>query len=162
MKLLLDEMLGKLAKWLRIFGIDTHYSKGITDAEHLELAKAEGRILITKDEALIQRCKKQGVSCYFLISQKLEEQLAELKTSLDLEFTFPQKTRCPACNHPLKIVPGKEVSSVVQANVLKHHKKFWLCISCNKVYWEGSHWRNLTRIFNDTNKLAAKQTNKKQ
>jgi uncharacterized protein with PIN domain len=161
-KLILDEMLGRLVKWLRIFGIDANYSKGISDEEHLELAKAGNRTLITKDEALSQRCKKLGISCYFLESEKLEEQLAELKTNLDLEFTFPNKTRCPACNNPLKIVSSLEVADLVHENVQKRFDKFWICSKCNKAYWEGSHWKNLSRIFEEANKLAAKQTNKKQ
>jgi uncharacterized protein with PIN domain len=159
MNLILDEMLGRLAKWLRIFGIDTDYAKGMDDDGLLEFAKTQNRVLITKDEPLVQRCKKLGINCYFLKAEKLEEQLAELKRELKLKFTFPDKTRCPACNHPLKTVSGSEVQSLVHENVQKRFDKFWLCKNCNKAYWEGSHWRNLTRIFNEAKKLAAKQTN---
>jgi uncharacterized protein with PIN domain len=160
-KLLLDEMLGRLAKWLRIFGIDTDYVSGIEDDELLNLTKEKKRILITKDEQLIQRCRKFGISAHFLTSEKLEEQLAELKSELNLEFTFPDKTRCPACNHPLKTVSSQEVSGLVHENVAKRFEKFWICHSCHKAYWEGSHWRNLTRIFEEANRLA-KESNKKQ
>jgi len=161
MKLVLDEMLGRLAKWLRIFGIDTDYAKGISDGEVLSIAKQGGRILVTRDEPLSGRCIKQGIGCHLLRSDKLEEQLAELKSELKLEFTFPEKTRCPACNHPLKTVSSLEVSGLVHENVQKRFDSFWLCSKCNKAYWEGSHWRNLTRIFNEANRLAAKQTYKK-
>jgi uncharacterized protein with PIN domain len=161
MKLLLDEMLGRLVKWLRIFGIDSEYAKGRDDDELLELTKAENRNLVTKDEPLIARCRKQKINCFFLKSVKLEDQLAELKRELNLEFTFPEKTRCPTCNGELRTVPSQEVSDLVHANVLKRFDKFWLCKSCHKAYWEGSHWKNLTRIYNEANRLA-KEKNIKQ
>ena len=132
MKLLLDEMLWKTAKWLRIFGIDTEHAKGKGDDEVLAIAKSENRVLVTKDAPLSARCSKQGLRCVFLKSQRLEEQIAELKTALNLEFTFPNKTRCPACNTELVIVPGSEVSGLVEENVLKRYGKFYKCKGCGK------------------------------
>jgi len=157
MKLLLDEMLKRTTKWLRIFGIDTEHAAGRDDDKLIIIAEKEGRVLITMDEALAQRCKKQGIQCVLLKTQKLEEQIAELKTLLNLKFTFPDKTRCPACNAELRIVSGSEVSGFVEASVLKHHNKFWKCKGCGKVYWEGSHWKNITRIFKTAELLAAEK-----
>lgn len=162
MRLILDEMLGRLVKWLRIFGIDSDYFKGRSDDELIALAKKSKRILVTKDEGLIWRCRKQGAQSHFLKSEKLEGQLAELKSELHLQFTFPDKTRCPACNYELRVVSNQEVSNLVHENVRKRFDKFWLCSRCSKAYWEGSHWRNLTRIFNEANRIASEQTNKKQ
>ena len=59
MKLLCDHMLGSLAKWLRIFGFDTLYPDATTnDDEVLHIAKAEKRLLISRDKELITRGKK--------------------------------------------------------------------------------------------------------
>ena len=44
MKFLADEMLGRLAKWLRILGYDVAYTVPISGAELLRRATAEGRI----------------------------------------------------------------------------------------------------------------------
>jgi len=147
MKLLLDEMLKRTTKWLRIFGIDTEHAAGRDDDALLEVAGKDGRILVTKDVELFARCQKRKLDCHFLKSNKLEDQLAELQDSLAFRFTFPDKTRCPACNAELRIVSGLEVEGLVEASVLEHHKKFWKCPGCGKVYWEGSHWKNITRIF---------------
>ena len=38
MHLLLDEMLKKTAKWLRIFGIDTEFIEGKKDSELIDYA----------------------------------------------------------------------------------------------------------------------------
>lgn len=160
-KLLLDEMLGRTVKWLRIFGVDVEYSKGREDEELLEAAKTGLRTLVTKDEPLAAKCRKQGITCLLVKSMTLEEQIAEIKTELKLQFTFPDETRCPSCNHELKLVSGSEVSGLVHENVLKLHDKFWKCDNCKKAYWEGSHWPNITRIFETVQKLA-KEKNKKQ
>jgi len=160
MKLLLDEMLKKTTKWLRIFGMDTDFASGRDDNELLEVAKNENMVLVTRDVPLYSRCKKQGVQCVLVKSTKLEEQIAEIKSGLGLEFTFPEKTRCPACNTPLELVSGSEVSGLVEENVLKKHNKFWICRKENKVYWEGSHWRNITRIHETSERLAKEKRKK--
>ena len=154
MKLLLDEMLKKTTKWLRIFGVDTDFASGRDDDELLETAKRDNLVLVTRDEPLYSRCKKQGVKCDLVKSTKLEEQIAEIKSGLSLEFTFPEKTRCPACNTPLELVSGSEVSGLVEPSVLEKHDKFWICRKENKAYWEGSHWRNITRIYETSERMA--------
>jgi len=157
MRLLLDEMLKKTAKWLRIFGIDTEFASGRDDDELLELAKKEGMVLVTRDAPLYSRCVKNGVRCLFVRSEELAEQVALIKTGLGLEFTFPEKTRCPACNTPLEVVSRTEVSGLVEEKVLERFDKFWKCGGCGKVYWEGSHWKNITRIYEEVEELCKKQ-----
>ena len=49
MKFLCDQMLGSLAKQMRIFGFDTYYANGdIQDSELIEIAKKQKRILTTR------------------------------------------------------------------------------------------------------------------
>ena len=55
MKFLADAMLGKLTRWLRMLGQDVEYSTKLSDDELLASAKAEGRILLTRDFELYQR-----------------------------------------------------------------------------------------------------------
>lgn len=157
MKLLLDEMLGRTVKWLRIFGIDTGYASGRDDDELIKAAKEGNLVLVTMDEDLAKKAGKLKITVIHLKTTNMEEQLAALKRSLNLDFTFPEKTRCPACNHLLELVPGSEVSGLVNENVLKRHKKFWLCKRCNKAYWEGSHWPNITRIFESVMRLSGEE-----
>jgi hypothetical protein len=161
MKLLLDEMLKKTANWLRIFGVDTDFASGRDDDELLEAAKDGNMVLVTRDVPLFSRCKKHEVQCVLVKSTNLEEQIAEIKSALSLEFTFPEKTRCPACNSPLELVSGSEVPGLVDENVLKRHDKFWICRKENKVYWEGSHWRNITRIYETSERMAKEKEKEK-
>ena len=59
MKFLCDQMLGTLAKWLRIYGFDTFYAnRDISDSELLDISKKENRILITRDKKSSNCCTK--------------------------------------------------------------------------------------------------------
>ena len=50
-----DEMLGKLAKWLRAIGYDTVYYAGGGDSMLVRQALDEDRLILTKDTRLVER-----------------------------------------------------------------------------------------------------------
>lgn len=152
-KLLLDEMLRKLAKWLRVFGVSTEHISGWNDSQILAYAKKHRITLITRDAKLFVRCRKKKIKCILLKSERIPIQLAQLKQALKLRFQFPEKTRCSECNTLLRLAKPSEVRALVHPNVLKHHRKFWICTSCRKAYWMGSHWKNIRRIFKETHTL---------
>jgi len=37
---------------------------------------------------------------------------------------------------------------------LRAFNRFYVCPSCGKVYWEGSHWRNIRRILEEARRRA--------
>ncbi len=53
-----DEMLGTLARWLRVMGYDAVYEKDHNDDEIVDIAKREGRILLTRDRELAARMER--------------------------------------------------------------------------------------------------------
>jgi len=146
-RLIFDEMLKRTAAWCRIFGVDGLHAKDMDDSEILKTAKSEERILVTRDEELAKRCESAGMRVIMLKNDKLEDQLNQLKSELGNIFTFPDKTRCPACNGELEITDKEKVKGKVIDNVYEQNEKFWVCKECGKAYWEGSHWKNITRIF---------------
>lgn len=148
-KLLLDEMLKKTAKWLRIFGVSAEHVEKWNDNEILAYAKRKKQLLVTRDVRLAVSCKKKKVRCLLIKGQNITEQLHEIKSTLKIKFPFPKKTRCPECNTLLRIVKQSKVRALVHPNVLKKYKKFWLCKTCRKAYWEGSHWKNISRIYGE-------------
>ena len=146
-RLLFDEMLKRTATWCRIFGVDSSHVKDMRDSDVIKKAKQEKRTVVTRDEELAGRCKKHGVDYLFLESDDLAEQLNQLKSDFGNIFTFPKKTRCPACNGELEITGKEALKEKIPGNVFKKNEKFWICKECGKIYWEGSHWKNITRIF---------------
>ena len=79
MKFLCDQMLGTLAKWLRIYGFDTFFaSSQIKDEDLVEIAKNENRTLITRDKELIYSAKRQNIKTIELKTTDLDEQIKQV------------------------------------------------------------------------------------
>src|SRR2546428_10147688 len=55
MKFAADCMLGTLAKWLILLGHDVAYFPRIEDHELVQMARQEGRTILTRDRRLVQR-----------------------------------------------------------------------------------------------------------
>lgn len=141
-----DAMLGRLAKWLRILGYDTLYDPSWEDAYLVRLARAQGRILLTRDLALARR---RGMRTLVLQSEKLDEQLGQLRNALGLE-PSAAFTLCPVCNVPLEAIPKDRAWGQVPPYIFVKHAEFRVCPSCDRFYWRGTHWeRMLARLNNN-------------
>ena len=138
-RFLADSMLGTLAKWLRILGYDTAYDAGLDDNALVRLARAEGRVLLTRDTALAQR---KGLQSLLIASEVLPEQLAQVLQAFSLQVANPF-SRCPVCNSPLEEVPKYEAWGQVPPFVFQTQERFSLCPQCNRFYWRGTHWQKM-------------------
>jgi len=138
-RFLADGMLGTLAKWLRIMGYDTAYAARLDDHALARLARAEERILLTRDTGLLQR---KGVQCLFIASEMLAEQLEQVRQTFGLHVDHPF-SRCPVCNSPLEDVPKHDAWGQVPPFVFQTQDKFSLCPACNRFYWRGTHWQKM-------------------
>lgn len=139
MKFIVDGMLGRLAKWLRILGYDTAYSPYLDDDQLVRLARAEGRLLLTRDRGLARR---RGLQCLLIESDHLEEQLGQVLAEPALAGEHPF-SRCPVCNTPLQKVDKTELEGRVPPHIFRTHKDFSLCPNCDKIYWPGTHWARM-------------------
>jgi len=141
LRFLADSMLGTLAKWLRILGYDTTYDARLDDSEVVRLARAEGRILLTRDTGLLRH---KGLHCLFIESEVLEEQVAQVLRAFDLRADNPF-SRCPVCNTVLEDVPKYEAWGQVPPFVYQTQDNFSLCPECNRFYWRGTHWQGMLK-----------------
>ena len=142
-RFLVDGMLGKLAKWLRAAGHDAVYEAPFDDLALAERARREDRILLTRDRDLARR---RGVRCLLVREEHLDGQLCQV---LSL-FPSPEAgSRCMVCNVPLEEVPRSAVQDFLPPYVRQHHERFWLCPSCRRVYWQGSHWQHMQKRLQD-------------
>ena len=142
MRFVADDMLGKLAKWLRILGYDVLYPAPARDAYLLRLAQAEGRVLLTRDRGLADRCSGWKV---LVKSEDPWEQLRQVVEELGLEVDRGFLSRCAVCNEPIEPVPKENVRDLVPPYVFRTHEHFARCPICGRVYWEGSHVERMRR-----------------
>ncbi len=138
-RLLADAMLGKLARWLRILGYDTLYMQD-DDVRIAQRARAEGRIVLTRDHGLAQR---RGLCTLLINAQDLDTQLAEVVSALGRP--VDAAPRCMLCNGKLRCIPGEAARSSVPAYVAQTQTMFHRCAECGKIYWQGTHWQGIER-----------------
>jgi len=142
-RFVVDGMLGSLARWLRRMGYDTDYVNQRTDAELARIARAENRVLLTRDRELAGR---RGLRALLVQSQTLDEQLAQVTAAFPPAPGSPppamgsQPARCSECNTPLVEALPEEVADQVPPYVLHTQHHFRRCPGCRRVYWTGTHW----------------------
>ena len=71
MKFIADSMLGDVARWLRMLGYDTLYSKSIKDHEILIIAERDDRVILTRDISLVRRARKRGLRAILIDSTEI-------------------------------------------------------------------------------------------
>ena len=134
-----DAMLGTLAKWLRVLGFDAVFAKGMQDKEIVALAKAEDRIIITRDRDLAQSL----AGSIYLKEKTLDEQLVIVLKAHPADRSRVL-TRCLECNSVLAQVEKAQVKGV-PAGILEREEAFWQCPGCRKVYWPATHYKNMMK-----------------
>jgi uncharacterized protein with PIN domain len=141
-----DAMLGRLARWLRILGFDTWYFREGGDPHLLKLHTETRRVLLTRDTRLV---KCRGVGRYVLVtSDHWEEQLRQVLEALSLAVCEESVlTRCIVCNRPLDRLAPEEAYARVPDYVAGSISTFHGCGSCGKVYWAGTHRKRMAEVF---------------
>lgn len=139
-----DAHLGRLARGLRLLGFDTLFANDPGDRELARVSAEEGRILLSRDRALLRRSRiTHGL---WIASVRPREQLAYVIDRLDLSGLFRPFTRCTVCNGDLALVPARGLEAELPPRVLAAFASFWRCGGCGRIYWEGSHYERLHRF----------------
>jgi hypothetical protein len=138
-RLLADGMLGRLARWLRMLGYDTAYENAATDCELARRARAEGRLLLTRDRELASR---RGLKALLIRSQELDDQVQQVQEAIGPppESAF---SRCSICNMVLEEILAQDAAGRVPRYVLQTNTEFHRCPGCGRIYWPGSHVRSM-------------------
>ncbi|RLC86949.1 MAG: hypothetical protein DRI37_06660 [Chloroflexi bacterium] len=138
-----DAMLGKLARWLRLLGYDTLYLQD-DDATIAQRARAESRILLTRDHDLAAR---RGLRVILIASQELESQLVQVMREAG---ALPSDTppRCMTCNVPLQDISPEEARESVPPYVAQTQHEFRRCPCCGRITWPATHWRGIQERLN--------------
>ncbi len=144
-RFVLDVHLGRLARRLRILGLDAAYGNDAGDRELAETAAREHRVLLTQDRGLLRR-RSTGLAAY-VRGSRVEEQLRDV---LD-RFAPPLDpwTRCPTCNGILGAAAKRDVLPALKPGTARTYDSFARCRSCGQVYWRGAHARRLDQLVSD-------------
>jgi uncharacterized protein with PIN domain len=146
MRFIADRMLGTLTRYLRFMGYDTLSANSLEagdtreDTALLGIARAEERILLTRDRELARR---GGDMAVFVEG---DDVMAQIRTLCSLGLICPVVVmdRCSLCNTELRPATDAEVEGADYAPGERDSLEFFLCPTCHRLYWMGSHGRNLT------------------
>jgi uncharacterized protein with PIN domain len=137
--LLIDAMLGVLARRLRWLGYDAEYRSDLSDEEMIRIAQQTQRVLVTKDRALARR---RGVRSLYISATMPEAQVHQVVEAMGPSLHPP---RCTVCNGVLVSITVEEATSHVPPYIALTQNKFMRCQQCGRVYWPGSHWSGLQK-----------------
>jgi hypothetical protein len=144
MKFLVDRMLGKLVKGLRMLGYDTIYYRAVDAQQMIQLARQEDRIILTRNTKF--KSKRPEDHIVLVMEDNPFRQLVELvqkgHISLNEKNLF---SRCLLCNVPLDEISREEAAGKVPEFVFYQQKAFFQCPQCRKIYWPGSHQENMQK-----------------
>ncbi|MBI4526778.1 MAG: Mut7-C RNAse domain-containing protein [Deltaproteobacteria bacterium] len=136
MKFIADRMLGRLARWLRIIGQDVTYGPHLTGAGLLRAARADGRIILTRDRRVARRNPPEYI---FIQSDRFREQLRQVVQAFGLDPLQDAFTRCVDCNTLLQPISKEKVEEKVPPYVFSTQEKFSTCPKCRRIYWPATH-----------------------
>ncbi len=144
-RFIVDNNVGRLAKWLRVLGFDTLFINPIAGEDLLAIARREGRIIVTKDTAFLRRREVMDgrLRVVFVRSNDWLGQLREVLKALKLAAPDRWFSRCLECNSPLNPAAKPEVAHQVPPYVYATQEAFRRCPSCGRVYWPGTHWERM-------------------
>ncbi len=138
MKFLVDFMLGRLCKWLRLLGYDAEYFLPGKKSDLIYRSLKEGRIILTRDTKI---SKKKAIKRILIKSDYIEEQMGQLFRELDLQIEYKKVfTRCLVCNMEIKPIEKEKARGRVPSYVFQTQENFYICANCDRVYWKGTHW----------------------
>ena len=146
-------MLGNIARKLRLFGFDCKYFAIINHDQLLSIAKNENRILVTRDHEIANVCKKQNIPTIDLCNTDEISQIVEIykKTNLNECKIDTNDVRCTICNGVIQSIEKEKIIGRIPDKVAQNIQQFWMCNSCNHIYWEGTHIRNLQKFIDEIN-----------
>jgi uncharacterized protein with PIN domain len=146
-KFLADDMVGKLARWLRIIGLDVAAGGRVDDNDLVRRALEEDRILLTRHGRLLDQITakdlkpRRGELKWIVLKspqylEQIEQVLQETGAQIDDQRLF---TRCLVCNSPLEPAAKEEVAGEVPEFTYSVQDTYVRCRNCNKVFWRGTH-----------------------
>ena len=134
-KLLVDEMMGRLARWLRAAGYDAEHQNPWPDCALLARARETGAPILTRDRKLARLAGPDGLVVLRIESEDVFYQVREVAQAFRLDLLARAFTRCVECNAPVERIEREVARFLVPKLAFERHAEFHRCPRCGKVFW---------------------------
>jgi uncharacterized protein with PIN domain len=135
---LVDNTVGKLARLLRMSGLD---ARTVPPEIGVSTAVGLGRILLTRNRDLLRF--RELVYGRLVRGDKPEQQLREIVKLYRLYDQLRPFSRCMACNGLLADIDKKTILDRLLPLTKKYYTRFSHCPDCGNIYWRGGHHRRM-------------------
>jgi uncharacterized protein len=144
-RFMMDHMVERAGKYLRIIGYDAVWDPGVRSHELIVLANRDGRVFVTRNRRIPDEYPKPD-RLFTVDSPDPVAQFQALVSAFALDTQTGLFAKCIRCNEYLVEVPDKrEVRGLVHPHVYEERDRFFRCPACGTVFWFGSHVRNTCR-----------------
>jgi hypothetical protein len=142
-KIAADNMLGRLAVWLRLLGLDTVYLAGGPKTPRPD------RVLLTRRTDRPHQPRLSGWPRVVRLKEdRAADQLREAVSALGLTpADAAPLTRCSRCNAPLAPLDRNAAFGRVPEFVFENQSEFFACPTCGRVYWPGTHQDRILAVI---------------
>ena len=145
-RFILDNHLGRLARYLRLLGFDSlYFNDQADDPELAQIAHDEGRILLTRDRGLLKRSLVTYGYC--LRTKDSKAQLTAVLHRYQLHDQITPWSRCLRCNGLLQPVAKEAILHRLEPKTKRYFDEFQICTACEQIYWKGSHFAKLEQFI---------------
>jgi uncharacterized protein len=145
LKFMVDINVRKLARNLRMIGFDTTLVPDMRLVEIGKVATNQQRILITRNRELL-KCNTV-IHGHLVRSENHVIQLQEAVKLYRLKPHIKPFSRCIICNGDLLSVAKQDIAQRLEPLTQKYFNTFKRCNNCEKVYWQGSHHKQMLQLI---------------
>lgn len=148
-RFIIDTNVGHLARKLRMLGYDTLFINPVHDADLVQLAVEERRIVISGDRKLFERRPIRSGKIKGLLIDTYQDHTTQL---LQIVRAFGLRCRasfirCLECN-TLFVSKSKEAAKErVPPYVYQTVASYSYCPRCDQFFWEGDHVKRMRRLI---------------
>ena len=130
--------------WREVSEFRARY-KGPDDDWIRTVSRLDARVVLTRDRELL-KCRTITHGC-FVHALKPHQQLREVVERLHLAASARPFTLCLHCNLKLAPIPKEAIAERLPPRVAAAHERYAWCQGCDRIYWEGSHWRRMRAML---------------
>ena len=142
-RLMCDEMLLRLGRWLRAAGYDTAIAEGGTDdAALIARCAAEGRVLLTRDRLLAGRAEA-SVPVLLLVEETIDGQARALAARSASTGCAPRSPAASSTMPYSKPRRPRRRTRCRRARARRGGQAAALSRLCGRLYWPGGHVRRM-------------------
>ncbi|MDC4224270.1 MAG: hypothetical protein MPW15_08590 [Candidatus Manganitrophus sp.] len=155
-RFIVDTNVGHLVRKLRMLGYDTLFINPVDDADLVQMAEQEGRVVISGDRRLFDRRPIRSGKVKGVFDRHLSGSHDPASTDhrgVRLWRRTGSFIRCLECNTLFLDPKSKEAASEkVPPYVYETIGQYAFCPHCDQFFWEGEHVKRMRALIERLNK----------